>query len=68
MTKMEIATYIGMANIMMAGAQSLSETEDTEVLNKIREALCAAQLILTTEAVDEAREEFEQKIEEFSHE
>ena len=61
MTKMEIATYIGMANIMMAGAQSLSETEeteDTEVLNKIREALCAAQLILTTEAVEEAREEF----------
>ena len=58
MTKMEIATYIGMANIMIAGAQSLSETENTEVLNKIREALCAAQLILTAEAVEEAKEEF----------
>lgn len=57
MTKMEIATYIGMANIMMAGAQNLSETEDTEILNKIREALCSAQLILTAEAVEEAREE-----------
>lgn len=58
MTKMEIATYIGMANIMIAGAQNMLEEESTDVLHKIREALCAAQLILTAEAVEEAREEF----------
>ena len=53
MTKMEIATYIGMANIMIAGAQDQMANEDTDIINKIREALCMAQLILTNQAIDE---------------
>lgn len=53
MTRMEIATYIGMANIMLAKAQEEMKNEDTEMIDKIREALCMAQLILTNQAIEE---------------
>ena len=53
MTKMEIATYVGMANILIAEAQDQIKTEDADILDKIREALCMAQLILTNQAIDE---------------
>lgn len=56
MTKMEIATYIGLANILLKSAESALEEEDTEYTSKIREALCQAQLLLTQQAIEEFME------------
>lgn len=57
MTKAEIATYLGMANIMLSAALSSSKDDDPsgdEMMIKMREALMAAQLILTQQAIEEA--------------
>ena len=55
MTKMEIATYVGMANIMFSSVAKEDNGAD-EMIRKIQEALCAAQLILTNEAIEEYKE------------
>ena len=53
MTKMEIATYVGMANIMFS---MVPDEGDADIMRKVREALCAAQFILTNEALEEYKE------------
>lgn len=53
MTKMEIATYVGFANIMMQGAEEQDDIDDTDLILKIREALVQAQFILTQQAIAE---------------
>ena len=53
MTKMEIATYVGFANIMIQAAEEQLDTDDQDLMQKIREALCQAQLILTQQAIEE---------------
>ena len=53
MTKMEIATYVGMANILLGTACSELDREDTVYIDQIREALCQAQLMLTQQAIEE---------------
>lgn len=62
LSKMEIATYIGMANIMLAQASDEIEketgtSETTDLMDKVRSALAQAQLILTAEALNEFSEE-----------
>ena len=48
MTKMEIATYLGVANTIMAQARGdISEEDDsTEIMNRVSQAICEAQLIM----------------------
>ena len=53
MTKMEIATYIGLANIMLQTAEDMDDTDGQDLIQRIREALCQAQFILTQEAIAE---------------
>ena len=53
MTKMEIATYVGFANIMIQAAEEQLDTDDQDLMQKIREALCQAQFILTQQAIAE---------------
>lgn len=53
MTKMEIATYIGLANLLLASAETNMDGGDREYTTKIREALCQAQLLLTQQAIEE---------------
>lgn len=54
MTKAEIATYLGMANIMLSSALANSDDEIDDMMIKMREALMAAQLLLTEQAIQEA--------------
>ena len=53
MTKMEVATYVGMANILLCNACSELDSEDTVYIDQIREASCQAQLMLTQQAIEE---------------
>ena len=57
MTKMEIATYIGLANILLQSAESNMDDETTDYTSKIREALCQGQLLLTQQAIEEFMED-----------
>ena len=60
MTKGEIATWLGMANIMFMGADAQNHDNDPQtrqMFNSIREALMAAQLILMKEAIEEAEDD-----------
>lgn len=49
MSKGEIAAYLGMANVMMSGVES----DETDVISKVRQALLEAQIYLTQEALRE---------------
>lgn len=50
MTKGEIASYLGMASVIVSNIDS-SEEDDT--MNKLAQALLEAQLILTHQAIEE---------------
>ena len=56
MSKGEIAAYLGMANVMMSAALSDSDTEDNDILVKVREALLQAQIYMTQDALREVIE------------
>lgn len=47
MTKMEIATYLGVANTIMTQARGdISEEDSMDIMNQVSQAICEAQLIM----------------------
>ena len=57
MSKGEIAAYLGMANVMMASALSdIEPPDETNIMEKVRQALLEAQIYMTQEALKEAME------------
>lgn len=53
MTKAEIATYLGMANLLLNEATKDMKPDERTLMDKCREALMAAQLLLTEQAIQE---------------